>query len=71
MLYKIDSNAAYLVCQEASSKAGGYHYIGNKDDNLFNEPIYVLTKNIKNVMAPVAETEVAGLFMNAQQAVPI
>ena len=71
MLYKIDSDAAYLVCPEAQSRAGGYHYLGNKDDNLFNGPIYVLAKIIKNVMASAAEAEVAGLFMNAQHAVPI
>ena len=71
MLYKIDSDAAYLVCPEAKSRAGGYHYLGNKDDNLFNGPIYVLAKIIKNVMASAAEAEVTGLFMNAQQAVPM
>ena len=27
MLYKIDSDAANLVCQEARSRAGGYHYL--------------------------------------------
>ena len=50
MLYKIDSDAAYLVCPEAKNRAGGYHYLGNKDDNLFNGPIYLLAKIIKNVM---------------------
>ena len=25
MLYKIDSNAAYLVCPETQSQASGYH----------------------------------------------
>ena len=71
MLYKIDSDAAYLVCPEARSRAGGYHYLGNADDNLFNGLIHVLAKIIKNVMSSAAEAEVAGLFMNAQHAVPI
>ena len=71
MLYKIGSDAAYLVCPEARSRAGGYHYLGNKDDNLFNGPIYVLAKIIKNVTESAAEAEVAGLFMKAQQAVPM
>ena len=71
MLYKIDSDAAYLVCPEAWSSTGGYHYLENKDNNLFNGPIYVLAKIIKNVMASAVEAEVAGLFMNAQQAVPM
>ena len=32
-------------------------------------PIWVLAKVIKNVMASAAESEVASLFMNAQEAV--
>ena len=71
MLYKIDSDAAYLECPEARSRAVGHHYLGNADGNLFNGPIHVLVKIIKNVMSPEAESEVAGLFMNAQHAVPI
>ena len=62
MLYKIDSDAAYLVCLEARSRASGYHYLGNADDNLFNRPIHVLAKIIKNVMSSAAESEVAGLL---------
>ena len=71
MLYKIDSDAAYLMCPEARSRAGGYHYLGNADDNLFNGPIHVLTKVIQNVMSLAAESEVADLFMNVQHAVLI
>ena len=71
MLYKIDSDAAYLVYPQAQSRAGGYHYLGNADDNLFNGPIHVLAKIIKNVMSSAAEAELAGLFMNAQHAIPI
>ena len=71
MLYKINSDAAYLVCPEARSRAGGYHYLGNADNNLFNGPIHVLEKIIKNVISSAAESEAAGLFMNAQHAVPI
>ena len=71
MLYKVDSDAAYLVCPQARSRAGGYHYLGNKDNNLFNGPIYILATIIKNVMASAAEAEVAGLFINANKAVPI
>ena len=71
MLYKVDSDAAYLVCPDARSQAGGYHYVGNADNNLFNGPIYILTTIIKNVTASAAEAEVAGLFMNANKAIPI
>ena len=65
------NNAAYLVCPQARSRAGGYHFIGNKDKKLFNGPVLVLAKVIKNVMSSAAEAEVAALFMNAQEALPI
>ena len=71
VLYKIDSDATYLVCPEARSRAEGYHYLGYADDNLFNGQIHVLAKIIKNVMSSAAESEVAGLFMNAQHVVSI
>ena len=38
MILSIDSNAAYLVAPKARSRAGGYHYLGNKDGKLFNDP---------------------------------
>ena len=71
MILQVDSDAAYLVCPEARSRAGGYHYLGNKDGQLINAPIFVLAKVIKNVMASAAESEVAALFMNAQEAVSL
>ena len=44
MLYKIDSDAAYLVNPDVRSRAGGYHYLGNTNNNLSNGPIHVLVK---------------------------
>jgi hypothetical protein len=44
---------------------------GNKDGKLFNGPIMVLAKIIKNVMSSAAEAEVAALFMNAQEMAPM
>jgi hypothetical protein len=69
MILRIDSDAAFLVRPEARSRAGGYHYLGSKDGTLFNGPILVLAKIIKNVMASAAETEVAGIYLNATEAV--
>ena len=54
----------------ARSRAGGYHYLGNFDETLFNGPIYVLAKIIKAVMGSAAEAECGSLYMNAQDAVP-
>jgi hypothetical protein len=69
MILKIDSNAAYLVRPEARSRAGGYHYLSSKDGTLFNGPIIVLAKIMKNIMASAAEAEVAGIYLNAQEGV--
>eukprot|EP00536_Pseudo-nitzschia_multiseries_P010327 jgi/Psemu1/25590/gm1.25590_g len=71
MILPVDSNAAYLVCPGAKSRAGGYHYLGDTTENTFNGPILVLAKIIKNAMASAAEAEVASLFLNAREALPI
>ena len=70
MILTVDGDAAYLVAAMARSRAGGYHYLGNIDGNLFNGSIYVLAKIIKNVMGSAAEAECGGLYLNAKQAIP-
>jgi hypothetical protein len=74
MVLMNNSNAAYLVAPEAKSCAGGHTYLGNRPDNpnqIINGAIYALAKVIKNVMSSAAEAEVAGLFMNAKELLPI
>lgn len=68
MILRVDSDAAYLVAPQARSRAGGYQYLSNKEGTLFNGPVLVLAKVIKNVMTSAAEAEVGALFMNAQEA---
>ena len=70
MILNVDSDASYLVKPEAQSRMGGFHFLGNKYGKLFNGPILVLAKFTRNVMASDAESEVGGLFMNTQEAVP-
>ena len=71
MVLRVDSDAAYLVAPEARSRAGGYHYMSNKKGSIFNGPVLVLAKVIKNVMASATEAELGALFMNAQEAVAL
>jgi hypothetical protein len=71
MVLTIDSDAAYLVAAKARSRAAGFFYLGNKDNQLFNGPIYVLTKIIQAVMSSAAEAECGGLYLNAKEAVPM
>jgi hypothetical protein len=55
----------------ARSRAGGFFYIGNKDQKLFNGSISVIAKIIKNVMSSAAEAEIAALFLNAKHSIPM
>jgi hypothetical protein len=74
MVLMNDSDADYLVAPEAKSRAGGHTYFGNRPNNprqIINGAIYALTKLIKNVMSSAAEAEVAGLFMNAKELLPM
>jgi hypothetical protein len=71
MILQVDSDAAFQVCPKARSRAGGYLYLGSRDNTQFNAPIHVLAKVIKTVMGSAAEAEVAALHMNAQEAIPI
>ena len=72
MILKIHSDASYLSEPEAKSRAGGYFYLGNKDNSMQNNgAIHILAKLIKNVVSSAAEAEIAAIFMNAKEAVPI
>jgi hypothetical protein len=71
MILTIDSDAAYLVAAKARSRAAGYFYLGNKDNQLFNGPIYIYTKLILAVMSSAAEAECGGLYLNAKESVPM
>ena len=70
MQLKIDADVAFLVAKRARSRAGGYHYLGNFDEILFNGHIYVLAKIIKAVMGSAAEAKCRSLYINAQDAIP-
>ena len=67
MILMADSDAAYLVAPQARSRAGGYHFLGSKDNTMFNGAFYVLARVIKNVMASVMEAKLAALYENAQK----
>jgi hypothetical protein len=71
MILTIDSDAAYQVAAKSRSRASIYHYLGNLDGKLFDGAIFILAKNIKAVMQSAAEAECGGLYMNANEAVPM
>ena len=71
MVLNCHSDAAYLVAPESRSRAGGFHFLGDKNRTQFNGPILVLAKIIKHVMSSAAEAEVGAMFLNAREAIPI
>ena len=66
-----DSDGAYLVAAQAQSRAGGYHYCGSKDGNLWNGPVLIIANVLRNVMSSAVECEIGSLFPNVQEIFPL
>ena len=75
MILWVDSDAAYLVMPNAKSRISGYFQLINHPDEglnpTINGPILVECKTLKHVVSSAAEAETAGVFHNAQIAIPI
>jgi hypothetical protein len=70
MILQIHSDASYLSENEATSRTGGFFYMGNatKNDNkLTNGAILIVSKVLKHVMSSAAEAEIGALFINAKE----
>ena len=77
MILHIDSDASYLSLSQARSRAAGYYFLSEASSNPLlppqaqptpNGPIYILCKRMRNVLASTAESELAALFHNGQEA---
>ena len=75
IVLQIDSNVVYLVMLNARSRIAGYFQL---NDNLkrvpqpmINGAVIFKCKMLKHVVSSVAEAERAGVFYNAQIAIPI
>ena len=70
MILQIHSDASYMNEPEPKGTAGGYFFLGPKNDDkhrtFLNGAIHTLCKIIP-VAASAAKTELAGLFHNAQE----
>jgi hypothetical protein len=56
MILHIHSDASYVSENEAKSRAGGFFYMGNKNDKkLTNGAILIVSKVLKHVMSSAAE----------------
>jgi hypothetical protein len=75
MILTIDSDAAHLVAPKARSRVAGYFQMNdtpakNKHPTI-NGAILVECKTLRHVVSSAAEAETAGVFHNAQTAIPI
>ena len=72
MILIAHSDASYLSKPNALSRAGVQIFV-SKDEPIPrpNLPILSITRVIKPVMASAAEAELAGLFITAQEMVPL
>ena len=78
MVLAVCSDAAYLVLPNARSRAAGLFFLTTLPSAISSPPcpkpngaIHVLCKTLRTVAASAAEAETGGLFLNAQDAVPI
>jgi hypothetical protein len=72
------SDAANLVLPNARSLIAGYFYLSEntrQGDNITqperNGPLHIVCKTLKHVVASAAEAETGGLFINAQETLPL
>ena len=76
MILYIIADAAYLVLPRARSRCAGLFLLGNRSSTdppqpQTNGPVHVLCKTLRSVQASASEAETGGLFVTAQEAIPI
>ena len=73
MILNMDSDAAYLVAPGAKSRVTGYFQLNSqqRSNPNVNAAILIECKTLRHVVASSAETETAGVFHNAQHAIPM
>lgn len=72
MILSLHSDGSYQSEPDSKSRAAGHFYLTNKcKRDLDNGAILTLTKIIKHVMGSAGETEVASLYYNCKNAIPL
>ena len=77
MVLWVDPDAAYLVKPNTKSRMPGFYYVSTHPAKLkvktppLNETILAICKTMPHVMASTEESEMEGLFMNAQEIIPV
>ena len=71
MVLAIHSNASYLTEPRARSRAGGYFYMADEDDEQSKGcRVHNVAQIIKHVMTSAADAEIRALYINSLQAIP-
>ena len=68
MILKVHSDASYHSRPGAISIAGGWHYLGNTNDDTINGTLHSISCRIPTVCGSVAEAEYAALYINGTAA---
>ena len=68
MVLKAHSDASYHSRPGAISIAGGWHYLGNANDDTINGTLHSISCRIPTVCGSVAEAEYAALYINGTAA---
>ena len=73
MILSVHSDAAYLVAPKARSRIAGFFSLGSNPTSrpLPHCPVLVECKTLRHVVTSSAEAEIAGVYHNAQIAIPI
>ena len=75
MILTVHSDASYLSESKARSRAGGYYYLGSRNDPdpiiKPNGAVHILSSIMRMVLASATESEFAALFYNAQECCPM
>eukprot|EP00957_Ditylum_brightwellii_P153034 11649358-Ditylum_brightwellii.AAC.1 len=72
MMLVVNSDASYFSERHACSRAAGHFYLANKTNkDLHNGAILTLSTIIRHVVASASKAELAALFYNAREAVPL
>ena len=83
MMLHVHSDASYLSCTNARSRAGGHFFLSSRPlhpsrppgphekQPPINGPIHIVSSTMKNVLSSAAEAELGALFHNAKDAEPL
>ena len=72
MILAVHSDASYLSERHSRSRAAGHFFLVDKaNPKVSNGPVLTLSTIIRHVMASASEAELAALFYNAREAIPL